>query len=83
MNTIVSFTTLVATLAIGFVITYPDPPVATLLTITVLVAVVVPLGFFPISKSLWSGIDLAMTPPTPDDEIDPRYIPVRTRPRRP
>jgi hypothetical protein len=34
-----------------------------------------PVFFFPISRSLWSAIDLAMRPPDPDDDIDPRYLP--------
>ena len=36
---------------------------------------VVPLAFYPTSKTLWSAIDLAMRPLEPDDDVDPRYIP--------
>lgn len=75
MNIIVSFALLVAVIAVGFGITYPDPPVAAMLVITVLVAGLFPVFFFPISRSLWSGIDLAMRPPDPDDDVDPRYLP--------
>jgi hypothetical protein len=39
------------------------------------VAVVVPLVFFPWSKTLWSAIDLAMRPLEPEDDVDPRWIP--------
>ena len=38
-------------------------------------ALIVPLAFFPVSKTLWSAIDLAMRPLEPDDDVDPRWIP--------
>jgi hypothetical protein len=42
-------------------------------------AVVVPLAFYPVSKTLWSAIDLAMRPLEPDDDVDPRWIPPAKR----
>lgn len=75
MNTIVSFVLLFGVIAVGFGVTYPDPPVGTLLTVTVGIAAVFPVVFFPISKSLWSAIDMAMRPPEPSDDIDPRHLP--------
>lgn len=75
MNTIVSFTLLFGVIGVGFAVTYPDPPIAALMTIAVLVAVVVPIGFYPVSKSLWSAIDMAMRGPDPDDDVDPRFLP--------
>jgi len=75
INTIVSFTLLFASIAVGFALTYPDPPVGLLLAIAVAVAAVFPVVFFPISKSLWSAIDMAMRPPEPSDDVDPRHLP--------
>lgn len=75
INTMVSFTLLVGVIAVGFAVTYPDPPVATLLVVAVGVAALFPVFFFPISKSLWSAIDMAMRPPDPDDDVDPRHLP--------
>lgn len=75
INTIVTFTALAMVIAAGFAATYPDPPVSVLMAVTATVAVVVPIAFYPVSKSLWAGIDLAMRPPEPDDDIDPRYLP--------
>lgn len=75
INTMVSFTLLVVVIAVGFTVTYPDPPVTTLLVVAVAVAALFPVLFFPISKSLWSAIDLAMRPAEPSDDIDPRYLP--------
>ena len=71
----VTFPLLVFVIAVEFAVTYPGPPITGLTVLTVTVAVVVPIGFYPISKSLWSGIDLAMRPPEPDDDIDPRFLP--------
>lgn len=75
MNTIVSFTLLLGVIAVGFVVTYPDPPIAVLMAVALSVAVVFPVGFYPISKSLWSAIDMAMRGPDPDDDVDPRFLP--------
>ena len=73
MNILVSFGLLLVTIVVGFVVTYPDPPFAPLMIIAISVAVVVPVVFYPISKSLWSAIDLAMRPADSDDDVDPRF----------
>lgn len=65
LNTIVSFTTLVVVLAIGVGATIPDIPVGPLVTVTVTAAVIVPLAFYPVSRTLWTGIDIAMRPLEP------------------
>lgn len=75
INTMVTFTVLAVSVGVGFAVTYPDPPIGVLMAIIVSIAVVVPIAFYPISKSLWAGIDLAMRPPEPDDDIDPRFLP--------
>lgn len=67
LHIIVSFTLLVATIAIGFAVTYPQPPVGLLLAVCVTVALVVPVVFQPISRSLWAAIDAAMRPPEAAD----------------
>lgn len=65
LNTIVSFTTLVLVLAVGVGVTIPDIPVVPLVSVTVAVAVIVPLVFHPVSRTLWTGIDIAMRPLEP------------------
>jgi uncharacterized protein (DUF983 family) len=75
MNTIVSFAVVLAATIVAFVLTYPDGSVTVAVTAIVAVAVVVPLAFYPVSKTLWSAIDLAMTPLEPEDDVDPRWIP--------
>lgn len=67
MNIIVSFVLLVATIAVGFAVTYPDPPVGVLLAVCVGIAIVAPILLQPISRSLWAAIDVAMRPPEAAD----------------
>jgi len=74
MNTIVTFGTILITVLVGAAITAPDVPVGRLSIITVLVAVFVSVFFFPISKTLWSAVDVMMDSPEPG-EVDPRYDP--------
>lgn len=62
MNTIVSFAALFVVLLAGFVITYPDFPVGTLIGVGVATAIIAPLAFFPVSRTLWTAIDLLMRP---------------------
>jgi uncharacterized protein (DUF983 family) len=75
MNTIVSFGALFVAVVAGFVITYPDTPLVPLMAIVTAVGILVPLLFFPFSKTLWSAIDLAMRPLEPSDDVDPTFIP--------
>ena len=72
INTIVSFGALFLTLIVGFAVTYPDVPGVALFLAAVGVAAVVPLVFFPFSKTIWLAIDLIMRPLEPD-EVKPEY----------
>ena len=79
MNTIVTLGAVLVAMIGGFLLTYPDGPLAAAVVVIVATAVVVPLAFFPVSKTLWSAIDLAMRPLEPDDDVDPRWIPPASR----
>jgi uncharacterized protein (DUF983 family) len=72
LNVMVSFATLFVVLVVGFVVTYPEPPVGPLIAIGLVVALVLPLVFFPFSKTLWTAIDVLMRPLHPD-EVRPEY----------
>ena len=72
LNTIVSFSALFLTLIVGFALTYPDIPAVLLFLLAVGVALVVPVVFFPFSKTIWLAIDLMMRPLDPD-EVRPAY----------
>ena len=77
MNTIVTFGAILVTLIIGAALTAPDIPEVKLSIITVAVGLAVSVVFFPISKTLWSAIDLMMVELEPG-EVDPRYDPNET-----
>ncbi len=62
LNTIVSFVLLFAVIAGGLILTAPDFPVPLLTGLAVATAVLVPLLFFPFSRTLWTAIDLLMRP---------------------
>lgn len=74
MNTIVTFGAIMITAVVGAGLTAPDVPVGKLSIITVAVALGVSLLFFPISKTLWSAVDVMMVDLAPG-EVDPRYDP--------
>ncbi|HET6954101.1 MAG TPA: DUF983 domain-containing protein [Acidimicrobiales bacterium] len=78
MNTIVSFGAVLVAVVVTFALTYPDESTVPAVVAIVATAIVVPLAFYPVSKTLWSAIDLAMRPLEPDDDVDPRWIPPST-----
>ncbi len=65
LNTIVSFASLIIILIVGVLATFPDIAVLPLTAFSVGAAIVVPLVFDPISRTLWTGIDIAMRPLEP------------------
>jgi uncharacterized protein (DUF983 family) len=72
INTIVSFGALFVTLIVGFAVTYPDVPGVPLFACAVGVGLIVPVLFFPFSKTVWLAIDLMMRPLEPG-EVEPEY----------
>lgn len=75
MNTIVTFGAVGVTLVAALLLTAGEPlPAARWSIIGTVVAVVVGTVFYPISKTLWSAIDLILVPLEPG-EVDPRYDP--------
>ena len=79
LNTIVSFTTLFVVVVVGLVLSHPDYEMPPLLIAAVTTAVVVPLVFFPSSKTLWTAIDLCMRPLEAGEAPD--TLPPRSGPR--
>lgn len=76
INTIVSFGALLVSLIVGVALTIPDVPVAPLMVGNMALAAVVPLVFYPASRTLWTAIDIAMRPLEPH-EVDWTAIPGR------
>lgn len=69
INTIVSFGAFLITTVIGLVSTFPDFPVGTLMLVNLAVAIIVPLFYYPFSRTVWTGLDIAMRPLEPH-EVD-------------
>ncbi|MGI9605880.1 MAG: hypothetical protein ACR2P0_07040, partial [Acidimicrobiales bacterium] len=67
INTIVTFGCIMVALVVGAILMAPDIRVAPLLAVVVAVAVIVPLLFLPVSKTLWAAIDVVMDPPDPSE----------------
>lgn len=74
MNTIFTFGALLIFMLVSVWITGPDIPVGRLSIIAIVGGLTLCVGFFPISKTLWSAIDLMMIELEPG-EVDPRYDP--------
>lgn len=83
INTIVSFLALLVTVVVGFVVTWPEPDAVKILIPTVVVAVVVPAVFFPMSKGIWAAVDLAIDPLGEDEAVDgPWQRPIEDEPTK-
>ena len=76
INFLVAVVLWVIVLVVVLVMTVPDVPVVPLLIASTMVLVVVPLWFYPRSKTLWAAIEFLVA------RSDPDYrTPVRRDPR--
>ena len=73
LNICVVQTAVVLILIIGVAATWPEPPMWTIGSAVALAAVIVPLYFFPFSRTIWTAIDLAMRPLEFDDGVPPGF----------
>jgi len=69
INTTVIFATFLVVFGGMVLVTYPDVPWGWVLGVTAIANVAIPILFYPISKSLWAGLELSWHPLEPD-EID-------------
>jgi uncharacterized protein (DUF983 family) len=67
INTVLSLMALLAVIVVGVVLTYPDPPVGPLMLASLITAAASPLVFHPVSRTLWTAIDLALRPIEPSE----------------
>lgn len=67
MNTVVTFALLAIVLVGTMALTAPDIPVVPLFVAGGLIAVVFPLAFHPVARTLWIAVDLAMHPLEPGE----------------
>lgn len=54
----------------ALLVTWPDVPWTGLLVLAIAVNALVPVLFYPLSKTIWLGLDLAFNPPTASEEGD-------------
>ena len=57
-------------LLLALLVTWPDPPWTRILVGGAILMVLVPIAFYPLSKTLWLAIDLMVRPAQPED-FDP------------
>ena len=81
INTIVSFAAVLLSVVVAFIITYEDESAWVAVGVIVATAVVVPVAFYPVSKTLWSAIDLAMRPARARGRRRPPLDPAHHAPR--
>ena len=74
INTIVSFGALLIVLLVGFLAFWPTPPIVVIIIAAVVAAGLLPLAFFPFSKTIWLALDLMMRPLDPG-EVRPGFGP--------
>jgi len=54
-------------------VTYPDTPSLVVAGAALVLAIVVPIAFFPFSRTIWVAVDLAMKPLEFDDGVPPGF----------
>lgn len=67
INTTVIFATFLIVFLVGIVATWPDVPWVRLLVALAIVNIVIPIAFYPVSKTLWSALEMGWNPIGPDD----------------
>jgi uncharacterized protein (DUF983 family) len=66
LNYVVAIGLWIAVLVVGLVLTVPDVPVLPLTIVSVVVLVLVPLSFYPRSKTLWAAVEYLTLRSDPD-----------------
>lgn len=75
MNTIVTFGVVLLALIVALVVTGGDPESPWLMvSIVAAIGAIFGILFYPLSRTLWSAIDLLIVPLEPG-EVDPRFDP--------
>jgi hypothetical protein len=67
LNTVVIFATFLIVFGGSVLLTWPDVPWTGVLIVTLVVNLVVPILFYPVSKTLWSAMELSWHPLEPEE----------------
>lgn len=74
LNVCVVQALVIGILAIGVGVTWPDPPIVAIGVGAAAAAVLAPIAFFPVSRTLWTAIDLVMRPLDFGDGVAPGFL---------
>jgi hypothetical protein len=74
VNTVLSTVAILVVLVAAFVVAWPDLEVLEVLVPTVATALMAPLAFAPISRSLWTAMVVLVLPPEDPPLVDTRPI---------
>lgn len=69
INTVISIIVVIGVGILGGIVTWPELPLAPLVTTITTVAALFPIFFYPFSKTVWTAIDLRMRPPEPGEVL--------------
>lgn len=67
INTTVIFATFLVVFGGLVLITYPDVPWGLVLVVTIVANIAIPVLFYPVSKTLWSAMELSWHPLEPEE----------------
>lgn len=69
VSTTVTFATFVGVFGLLVLATWPDVPWGTVLAITIVANLLIPIFFYPISKTVWAALELSWHP-LESDEVE-------------
>ena len=69
MNIILTGGSLLSVMGLGVILTYPEIPIWPMLIATVGVALLVGIGGYPTSYTVWLAVDLTMNPPDESEQL--------------
>lgn len=67
INTVVIFATFLVVFGGSVLLTWPEVPWPAVLVVTLVVNLLVPTVFYPVSKTVWSAIELSWHPLEPEE----------------
>lgn len=67
VNTTVTFFSFLVVFVGGILVTWPDVPWGVVMAATIAVNVLIPVGFYPISKTLWLALEMTWHPLEPEE----------------
>jgi uncharacterized protein (DUF983 family) len=68
INTVVTIVLFGTAMVVWGILAWPDPPWGTMTAVGVIINLLVPLLFYPLSKTLWVAIDITLHPLTAQPE---------------